>query len=215
MVQHLAMARMAYHPPTATAPNPMTSTRTLLITGAIALVALPAAALAFVKPLRVAVPSLMPGIACTQPNLCIDDVTALDKAEQLYQAGYAKAASAVGPFQHAPRMVFCTTARCADTFGIGRRAAEAVGNFGTVVAPRGWASFYVAHELIHHRQAEELGNLAVATQPKWLIEGMAYALSGDPRHPLGEPFEQWRSRFEAWHAMLGTADLWTAAKNAR
>jgi hypothetical protein len=185
--------------------------RTLLAAGAITLTALPAAALAFVKPLRVAVPSLMPGIVCTQPNLCIDDLAALGKAEQLYQAGYARAASAVGPFQHAPRMVFCTTARCADTFGIGRRAAEAVGNFGTVVAPRGWATYYVAHELIHHRQAEALGNLAVATKPRWLIEGMAYALSGDPR-PLSEPFAQWRSRFNAWQAKQGTHDLWTAAK---
>ena len=191
----------------------MTRIRTLLVASAITLIALPAAALAFVKPLRVAMPSLMPGIVCMQPNLCIDDVAALDKAAQLYQAGYAKAASAVGPFQHAPRMVFCTTVRCADTFGIGRRAAEAVGNIGTVVAPRGWATYYVAHELIHHRQAEALGNLAVATKPRWLIEGMAYALSGDPR-PLSEPFAQWRTRFNAWQAVQGTDDLWTAAKTA-
>ena len=191
----------------------MTRIRTLLVASAITLIALPAAALAFVKPLRVAMPSLMPGIVCMQPNLCIDDVAALDKAAQLYQAGYAKAASAVGPFQHAPRMVFCTTVRCADTFGIGRRAAEAVGNIGTVVAPRGWATYYVAHELIHHRQAEALGNLAVATKPRWLIEGMAYALSGDPR-PLSEPFAQWRTRFNAWQAVQGTNDLCTAAKTA-
>jgi hypothetical protein len=195
----------------------MKRTRTLLILSAtvlITLIALPVAALAFVKPLRVVAPSLMPGIVCTQPNICIDDVASLPEAEQLYQEGYAKAASAVGPFQHAPRMVFCTTARCADTFGIGRRAAEAVGNFGTVVAPRGWMSFYVAHELIHHRQAEELGNLAVATKPSWLIEGMAYALSSDPR-PLSEPFAQWRTRFNAWHAAQNTGDLWAAAKDVR
>lgn len=192
----------------------MKRTRLLLATSAVALIALPAAALAFVKPLRVVMPSLMPGIVCAQPNLCIDDVASLGKAEQLYQAGYAQVATAVGAFQHAPRMVFCTTARCADTFGIGRRAAEAVGNFGTVVAPRGWTSFYVAHELIHHRQAEELGNLAVATKPKWLIEGMAYALSDDPRR-LSEPFEQWRAHFNAWHATLGGSDLWTAAKDVR
>lgn len=80
---------------------------------------------------------------------------------------------------------------------------------------RWWTSFYVAHELIHYRQAESLGNLAVATKPEWLIEGMAYALSGDPRHPLGEPFEQWRSRFEAWHAGLGARGLWEAAREVR
>ncbi len=185
----------------------------ILLTSAVVVVALPVAALAFVKPLRVVAPSLVPGITCVHPNICTDDVTRLDIAEKLYQEGYSKAGNAVGPFQHAPRAVFCTTASCADSFGIGQRAAEAVGNFGLVVAPRGWTAFYVAHELIHYRQAEALGNLAVATKPKWLIEGMAYALSGDPRHPLGEPFEQWRSRFEAWYAGLGTGDLWQAARD--
>ncbi|MCO5399221.1 hypothetical protein [Ralstonia soli] len=192
----------------------MKRTRTLLAISAIVLIGLPAAALAFVKPLRVVAPSLMPGIVCAQPNICIDDASALGTAEQLYQTGYAKAESAVGPFRQAPRMVFCTTARCADSFGIGGRAAEAVGNFGTVVAPRGWTPFYVAHELIHHRQAEELGNLAVATKPRWLIEGMAYALSDDPRR-LSEPFQQWRTRFDTWHAALGAGDLWEAAKAVR
>jgi hypothetical protein len=64
-------------------------------------------------------------------------------------------------------------------------------------------------------QAESLGNLAVATQPKWLIEGMAYSLSGDSRHPLSEPFEQWRSRFQAWQAALGREDIWTAARSVK
>lgn len=189
--------------------------RILLITSAVALVALPMATLAFIKPLRVIAPSLVPGIACPRPGICTDDAARLGDAERLYQEGYAKAVDAVGPFSHTPRMVFCTTPACADAFGIGRRAAEAVGNLGLVVAPRRWTSFYVAHELIHYRQAESLGNLAVATKPEWLIEGMAYALSGDPRHPLGEPFEQWRSRFEAWHAGLGARGLWEAAREVR
>lgn len=189
--------------------------RILLITSAVILVAVPVVALAFIKPLRVIAPSLVPGIACPRPDICTDNAASLGDAERLYQEGYAKAVDAVGPFSRTPRMVFCTTPACADAFGIGRRAAEAVGNLGLVIAPRGWKSFYVAHELIHYRQAESLGNLAVATKPGWLIEGMAYALSGDPRHPLGEPFEQWRSRFEAWHAGLGTRDLWEAAREVR
>lgn len=184
----------------------------ILLVASASLFALPMAALAFIKPLRVVAPALMPGITCPTPTICTDNLASLDDAQKLYQAGYAKAADAVGPFQQAPRGVFCTTPACADTFGIGRRAAEAVGNLGFVVAPRGWKTFYVAHELIHFRQAETLGNLAVATKPGWLIEGMAYALSDDPRHPLGEPFEQWRSRFEAWQASLGERDLWKTAR---
>ncbi|AXV79296.1 MULTISPECIES: hypothetical protein [Ralstonia solanacearum species complex] len=193
----------------------MKLSRMLLFTSAAALVALPLAALAFIKPLRVVAPSLMPGISCPRATICTDDVARLDDVETLYRDGYAKAVDTVGPFRQSPRAVFCTTARCADTFGMGRRAAEAVGNLGLVVAPRGWTAFYVAHELIHYRQAESLGNLAVATKPEWLIEGMAYSLSGDPRRPLGEPFEQWRSRFETWHSGLGGRDLWEAARDVR
>lgn len=42
---------------------------------------------------------------------------------------------------------------------------------------------------------------------------MAYSLSGDPRHPLTEPFESWRTRFDAWHATLGAGNLWDAARD--
>jgi hypothetical protein len=177
----------------------------------IAVLMLPVAALAIVKPLRVVVPSLVPGIACPLPNICTDNIERLTDAQQLYKEGVATAVAAVGPFHRLPRVVFCTTSECADSFGLGRRAAETVGDFGLVVAPRGWKPFYLAHELIHFRQAESLGNLAVATKPKWLIEGMAYSLSGDPRHPLGEPFEQWRAQFDRWHANLGARDIWEAA----
>lgn len=182
-----------------------------LVGCAITLVIVPAVAWFLVKPLRVIFPTLMPGVECPRANVCTDDVTRLDEAQKLYEEGYTKTVEVVGAFQGAPRMVFCTTQACSDAFGLGQRAAEAVGNLGLVIAPRGWKKFYIAHELIHYRQAESLGNLAVATKPKWLIEGMAYSLSDDPRHPLGAPFEQWRSQFEAWHAHIDQNELWRAA----
>ncbi|WP_431290791.1 hypothetical protein [Burkholderia cepacia] len=176
------------------------------------LVALPIAAYALVKPLRVVAPALVPGVSCPSADLCTDDAARLGDARQLYRDGYARAAAAVGAFRQAPRVVFCSTRTCADAFGLGQRAALALGNFGVVVAPRGWQTYFLAHELIHHRQAEVLGNLAVVTKPRWLIEGMAYSLSDDPRHPLAEPFEAWRTRFDAWHAALGRQPLWEAAR---
>ncbi|BAQ81763.1 hypothetical protein [Pseudomonas sp. St29] len=184
-----------------------------LLIAAIAALSLPAAVLAVVKPLRVVAPGLVAPVTCPLANICIDSVSRLAEAQQLYAAGYATAATTVGPFRRVPRVVFCATDSCAESFGLGLRAAAAVGDAGLIVAPRGWKAFYLAHELIHYRQAEALGNLAVATQPKWLIEGMAYSLSGDPRHPLGPAFEQWRSRFEAWQAGLGAQDLWKAARS--
>ncbi|WP_107310531.1 hypothetical protein [Burkholderia metallica] len=169
------------------------------------LVALPIVAYALVKPLRVVAPALIPGVSCPSADICTDDAAKLGDARQLYRDGYARAAAAVGAFQEAPRVVFCSTRACADAFGLGQRAALTLGNFGVVVAPRGWQTYFLAHELIHHRQAEVLGNLAVATKPRWLIEGMAYSLSGDPRHPLAQPFD-------AWQATLGGQPLWEAAR---
>ncbi|KWC86341.1 hypothetical protein PPH94_018640 [Burkholderia cepacia] len=176
------------------------------------LVALPIAAYALVKPLRVVAPALVPGVSCPSADICTDDAARLGDARQLYRDGYARAAAAVGAFREAPRVVFCSTRACADAFGLGQRAALTLGNFGVVVAPRGWQTYFLAHELIHHRQAEVLGNLAVVTKPRWLIEGMAYSLSDDPRHPLAEPFEAWRTRFGEWHAALGGQPLWEAAR---
>ncbi|WP_321880438.1 hypothetical protein [Paraburkholderia bannensis] len=185
----------------------------LLCLAVAALAAVPVAAFALVKPLRVVAPTLVPGIICIKDTLCTDDAAHFDAARTLYREGYAMARNAVGPFRDAPRVVFCSTAACAQAFGIGAQAAQTVGDFGVIVAPRGWKPFYLAHELIHYRQAEVLGNLAVATRPKWLIEGMAYSLSGDPRHPLTEPFEQWRAQFDAWHAGIGAQNIWAAARN--
>ncbi|WP_322071680.1 hypothetical protein [Paraburkholderia bannensis] len=187
----------------------------LLCLAVAALAAVPVAAFALVKPLRVVAPTLVPGIICIKDTLCTDDAAHFDAARTLYREGYAMARNAVGPFRDAPRVVFCSTAACAQAFGIGAQAAQTVGDFGVIVSPRGWKPFYLAHELIHYRQAEVLGNLAVATRPKWLIEGMAYSLSGDPRHPLTEPFEQWRAQFDAWHAGIGAQNIWAAARNVR
>ncbi|RQU23864.1 hypothetical protein DF157_02330 [Burkholderia cenocepacia] len=179
------------------------------------LVALPIAAYALVKPLRVVAPALIPGVSCPSADICTDDVAKLGAAQQLYRDGSARAAAAVGAFRAAPRVVFCSTRTCADAFGLGARAGLTLGDFGVVIAPRGWQTYFLAHELIHHRQAEVLGNLAVVTKPRWLIEGMAYALSDDPRHPLAQPFESWRTQFAAWNAARGAQPLWDAARVVR
>ncbi|MBV8625424.1 MAG: hypothetical protein JO174_18245 [Herbaspirillum sp.] len=191
------------------------STRTLIALCGAFIIAAPMAALAIVKPLRVAVPAWMPQITCVSEHLCLDDLARRQEAETLYQHAGQIATDAVGPFRHAPRLVFCSTRACADTFGLGQRAAMAAGSLGLAVAPRGWVDFYVAHEMIHHRQAEQWGNLAMLTRPSWLVEGMAYSLSGDPRRPLPGQLEAWRAGFERWRAQTQGSDLWTAAQAVR
>ncbi|MCP1107855.1 hypothetical protein M6G53_21005 [Serratia nevei] len=164
-----------------------------------------------IKQLRVAFPTLLPGITCQTTTLCTDDVAKLEDAQKLYRTGYEHATTAVGPFIGSPKVVFCSTERCAEMFGMEKRAAAAIGDLGLIIAPRGWTPFYLTHEMIHYRQAESFGNLAMLTKPSWLIEGMAYSMSGDPRR-LGAPFDEWRTQFDMWHATLGTQPVLQAAK---
>ncbi|HEJ8088101.1 TPA: hypothetical protein SMI57_005015 [Serratia liquefaciens] len=175
----------------------------LIITGLVA-----------IKQLRVAVPALMPGISCPTVTICTDNLARFGDAQKLYQTAYAHTRTAVGPFSSNPRVVFCSTQACAERFGMGKRAAVAVGNIGLIVAPRGWTTFYLTHEMIHYRQAESFGNLAMLTKPSWLIEGMAYSMSGDPRQ-LSPPFAEWRTQFEMWQATLGNQTVFTAGKSIK
>ena len=59
-------------------------------------------------------------------------------------------------------------------------------------------------------QGERLGYWRARRSPKWFTEGMAYALSEDPRRPLTEPWEDYRAKFEAWYRDSGKARLWEA-----
>ena len=65
----------------------------------------------------------------------------------------------------------------------------------------GGKKYYVAHELIHYWQAENFGSLVLLNDEQWLIEGMAYALSNDPRNELYEPFESYCQKFTEWHRL--------------
>lgn len=44
-----------------------------------------------------------------------------------------------------------------------------------------------------------------------VIEGMAYALSDDPRPELSEPYQTYRVRFEEWYRSVGKEMLWEFA----
>jgi len=159
--------------------------------------ATPAAAFSIYKPARVLMPEMF-GVTCEQ-RLCVDHPGRRDAAEKLLTAAKTDLSSNFGLTAGSPRAVFCSTDTCRNTFGLGRRAGFALGSYGVVIAPRGWQAHYVAHELVHHWQAEHFGSLALLTGQPWLIEGMAYALSADPRETLSEPFETYRRKFLAWH----------------
>jgi hypothetical protein len=173
--------------------------------------ALPLAAWAFVKPVRVLAPGLE-GLTCAG-LVCVDDPARSAEATTLYRDAARFVQTSVGAMQTTPRALFCSTRACSERFGLDRRNAYTVGTFALVIGDRGWQPHYVRHELIHHLQNERLGSIRNSFfEPVWFREGMAYSLSEDPRRPLPEPLQEYRSRFEAWLKQIGLARLWLEAE---
>lgn len=164
------------------------------------LLLLPISALAFFKPVRVLFLEAF-GVRCNQQNLCIDDFSQLTAAESLLYDSKSYLDAQWGLSIDEPKIIFCSTEQCRSAFGLSNKAGFTLGSFAIVIAPRGWQQHYVAHELIHHWQANRFGSLSLLTGEQWLIEGMAYALSNDPRIELHQPFESYRQRFNDWYGL--------------
>jgi len=177
----------------------------------VALLAVPVAAWAFIKPVRVLAPGLA-GVEC-HGKICVDDPAHLPEARALYDEAVRFVQLDVGELETLPRAVFCYTRACSESFGTTSRAAYNFGTFALVIGDRGWKPYFVRHELIHHLQSERLGSLRNwLFKPTWFREGMAYSLSEDPRRPLPEPLQGYRSEFENWYQRVGKAGLWSEAE---
>jgi hypothetical protein len=174
-------------------------------------VTIPLVAWFAVKPVRVLAPELA-GVNCPSASICVDDASRLQEAAGLYAEGMSFVPVALGAIEGNPRVIFCASQACADSFGLGVRSAVTLATFGTVIGPRAWKPYYIRHELIHYLQAERLGALSLLFKPSWFVEGMAYTLSQDPRAPLTEPFESYRKKFLAWHGSLAKQTVWQAAE---
>ena len=176
----------------------------------IVLLLIPGASWAFYKPVRVLAPELN-GVTCVSDSICMEDVSRHEEASALYDAALGFVNAAVGAVEEWPRAIFCSTQDCFQSFGFDRAAAHTVGVSGIVVGPRGWKSHFMRHEIIHHLQAERLGVFEQWRSPEWFKEGMAYALSQDPRPVLSEPWQGYRSRFGEWFQSVGRKHLWIEA----
>lgn len=177
--------------------------------------AIPIAAWAMVKPLRVVAPE-MAGLTCTADKICTDDITRINEARRLLTTSRLYVRAELGNIESTPTAIFCSTVKCSSKFGLGRSAAFSVANFGIVFSERAWQEFYVRHELIHQLQNERLGLItAWLFKPSWLIEGMAYARSQDPRTPLPEPLESWRVEYSKWEQHSDMTNIWESAKQVQ
>lgn len=178
----------------------------------ICMLLIPAAAWAFIKPVRIVAPELA-GVSCSSDFICTDDVSRYQEAAALYDESLHFVDTRVGSIENKPRVIFCSTDACFQSFGFKKQAGANIGIFGIVISPRAWKPYYVRHEIIHHLQNEKLGMIKAWREPEWFMEGMAYSLSEDPRQKLSEPFEQYRSQFEVWYRLMGKERIWIEARN--
>ncbi|MEY4764234.1 MAG: hypothetical protein RI907_907 [Pseudomonadota bacterium] len=186
--------------------------RTRVVVAVLAAHLLPVVAWASYKPVRVLAPELL-GMHCAPSGVCVDDRQRLSEAEALRAEALAFVAHKLGAIQRPPRVIFCATEACSRSFGFKKTAAYNVGTLGAVISHRGWHPHFVRHELIHHLQNERLGTwTAWLLKPSWLTEGMAYAMSEDPREQLPEPLQGWRAAFTRWRAATADQDMWQAAQ---
>lgn len=174
-------------------------------------VVVPIAAWVIVKPMRVVFPTLQ-GMTCVSETVCVEDPGTAASAIVLYDEALAWVSQGSTTLRGQPRLVFCSTDACANKFGLKDRAALTVGKFGTIIGPRAWEAYLVRHEMIHFVQCERLGVLKVIRMPSWFVEGMAYSWSKDPRNPLPEPFEAYRSQFNEWSEGVDGPILWRKAR---
>ncbi|MDE0520316.1 MAG: hypothetical protein OXH71_06495 [Candidatus Dadabacteria bacterium] len=107
------------------------------------------------KPIRVIVPELN-GVSCIGEDICTDNPLRYEEAIALYEEAYEFVNSSVGIVEKKPRVIFCASQACFQSFGFSKAAAGTVDTSGIVIGPRGWKNYYIRHEMIHHLQAERL-----------------------------------------------------------
>jgi hypothetical protein len=160
----------------------------------------------FYRPSRILIPEIN-NVACATTSICIDDMARLREAEDLMARSVIEVEDKLGPLKNYPKSVFCSTRECYESFGFKHAAAHAIGRSGIVIGPAGWQPHYVKHEIIHYWQAENIGVIRMLQVDDWIIEGMAYALSDDPRPELEQPWQSYRARFSDWYLTVDQPDM--------
>ncbi|MCY4384277.1 MAG: hypothetical protein OXE44_14125 [Nitrospinae bacterium] len=177
----------------------------------ICLICIPVAVWGLYKQARVLAPEWN-GVSCVSDVICMENAARHPEAAALYEEAYASVNASLGAIENKPRAIFCGSQACFEAFGFDKAAAHTVGGSGIVIGPRGWKDYYLRHEMIHHLQAERLGVFRQWLSPDWFKEGMAYALSRDPRPKLSAPWGRYRAQFEKWYRFVGKERLWEEAR---
>lgn len=158
----------------------------------------------FHRPIRVIFPEIV-GFVKIEEGLYLDEENRAEEARVLREQSLQYIEREFGKFKKEPKIIFCAEQESFEKFGFKKSAARSVATYGVVISPRAWELYYIKHELIHYWQIENLG--LINFYPQWLVEGMAYSLSGDPRTPLDEPWETYREEFNTWYEQIDKDQL--------
>ncbi len=186
--------------------------KTLKRMTAVALLIAPFSLWAFWKPIRTLAPEWA-GVVCYSGDVCTDDPSTAQEALLLRIEAISFVERWAGKFEASPRIIFCTSLACEKSFGFNGNAAYHFGTKALIVASHGWKPYIIRHELIHSVQVERIGGFRMLfSTPTWLIEGMAYSASEDPRKPLKEPWETYRRSYEHWASQFPPEELWSRTR---
>ena len=160
---------------------------------------IPAAAWALVKPVRVVAPSWA-GVSCPSQGVH-RDASRLADAQALHAEAVEFVGRNLAPIAGVPRVIFCASDACAESFGLGERSAVTVATVATVIEPRAWqAPTCGTNSSIRCRRS----NLpwSASCQADLVHRRHGLLLSRDPR-ALRRAAAKNRQRFDAWFPVLG------------
>jgi len=93
------------------------------------IISIPTAAFSFYKPSRIVAPEVF-GMHCLKGSICVEDLATINIASDLVLTSVDEMQKDYSLVINAPRIVFCSTEKCTNRFGLGRRAAITIGTFG-------------------------------------------------------------------------------------
>ena len=184
----------------------MKRSHTLLSAALLLTAAIPVAAWALFKPVRIVAPHLN-GVTCNGA-VCVENPSTLPAALRLHAEAMSNVAARLRPLESPPRAVFCSTRACYQSFGGGMERGAAIFNLGIIIPPDSWQIYIVEHELIHMLQAQELGLRGRERTPPWFKEGMPFFVSAPPAFDLPDYARPLVAEYQAWEQRVGRDNVW-------
>src|SRR5712692_802002 len=88
-----------------------------------------------------------------------------------------------GTVTSTPKLFFCSTEACFQSFGGSTNRAKSFGDYGSLFSPRGISAPIVSHERSHVELYARIDSFRMLRRvPSWFNEGLVVAVSEEPTH---------------------------------